>query len=225
MERDYWLSRWKTGQVGFDQDSPNTLLMDNFALLALKPKARVFVPLCGKSVDMLWLRQQGFSVLGVELSVDACQQFFERYQIPFRQRKNDRFITFCGDGITLFAGDYFDLTKDDIQPIDAIYDRAALIALPPLMREQYAQKLQDLSEMHTQILLVSISYLQEQMSGPPFSVPEDAVRTLFSHGFSIDTFYDAQITVPPHFEAKGLRELREMGFHLQRKSQTKEGTH
>src|SRR5690348_1553708 len=127
MENEFWLNRWKTDQIGWHQTDVEPQLTAHFS--HLKP-THVFVPFCGKSLDLKWLASQGHQVVGVELSKKACLSFFVENNIAYQVISRDRFARYSGGGVTLLNGDFFDLHKEDLPAIGAVYDRAALIALP-----------------------------------------------------------------------------------------------
>ena len=215
MHKEFWHNRWQKNEISFDQEQPNTLLQNYFHHLKLKPDARIFVPLCGKSVDMVWLAEQGYQVIGVELSLQACELFFKHYQIPYQETKNEKYTIFTGKNICLVAGDYFELNKEMIGTIDAIYDRAALVALPAEMRDGYVEKTLSLMQAHTQIFLITASYNQEVMQDPPFSINEAEVHRLFGEHMKIQSLHNQPAHIPSHLQARGLTEAREMVYHLQ----------
>lgn len=214
MHKEFWHNRWQKNEIGFDQDQPNTLLQKYFSHLNLQPRARIFVPLCGKSVDMLWLAEQGYQVIGVEINLQACELFFNHYQIPYQAEQEQNHTVFTSKNICLFAGDYFEITKEMIGPIDAIYDRAALVALPTEMRDSYAEKTLSLMQAHTQILLITASYNQAVMQGPPFSIDDTEVRRLFGAHLSIQSLYNEAASVPAHLQARGLTEAQDLVYCL-----------
>lgn len=214
MHKEFWHNRWQKNEIGFDQAQPNTLLKNYFHHLKLKPDARIFVPLCGKSVDMLWLAEQGYQVIGVELSLQACEFFFKHYQLPYQETKIEDYTIFTAKNIRLFAGDYFEISKEMIGSVDAIYDRAALVALPTEMRDDYVEKTLSLMQAHTQILLITAGYNQEVMQGPPFSIDDTEVRRLFGAHLNIQSLYNQPAHIPSHLQARGLTEAIEMVYQL-----------
>ena len=175
MDRDFWLARWRNNQIGFHEGTPNNLLVAHFSALGAPAGGRILVPLCGKSQDMHWLRAQGFKIVGAELSRLAVEQFFAEAGLTPRVAPAGRFERFEAGGITLFVGDIFDLTADLPGRIDAIYDRAALVALPAPMRGRYATHLIALTGAAPQ-MLVTFEYDQSRQPGPPFALPEAEVR-------------------------------------------------
>lgn len=185
MEHQFWQDRWELNQIGFHQEEINEYLSSHWQALGIRDGAPVFVPLCGKSLDMLWLREQGHAVLGIELSDKALEQFFTENQLPYTREQQGHFTRFNSDQMTLLAGDFFNLTAEDIAPIEAVYDRASLIALPPGMRPDYAQHMAKLLPEGAHILLISLEYDDGMLKGPPFCVREDEVEQLFSEAFDI----------------------------------------
>jgi thiopurine S-methyltransferase len=186
MEHQFWLERWEQNQIGFHQAEINRYLSEHWQQLGLPDGAPVFVPLCGKSLDMLWLREQGHAVLGIELSEKAVSAFFEENSIPAEVHREGSFSTYIGEGLRLLSGDFFALKPGDLEGIHAVYDRAALIALPPEMRQHYAQHMAELLPAGAHILLVTMEYPEGTLEGPPFSVEEEEVHTLFGDLFTVE---------------------------------------
>jgi thiopurine S-methyltransferase len=183
MEGTFWLERWERQEIGFHQHRVNAQLLSLWPTLGLGAGDAVFVPLCGKSGDMIWLRAQGHPVLGVELSPLAIEAFFSENGLTPQRRRQGQFDVAEADGIRIFRGDFFDLTADDLAGIRAVYDRAALIALPPDMRERYAAHMAEILPPGTRMLVVTLEYPEGEMQGPPFSVSPAAVERLYGpHG-------------------------------------------
>lgn len=184
MEHSFWHERWEANQLGFHRDSANPLLVDHLADLALGPGARVFLPLCGKTLDIGWLMEQGHAVAGAELSEIAIRDLFSDLEITPEVRTVGPFARWSAPGIDVFVGDIFDLTTEILGPVDAVYDRAALVALPPEMRTRYAAHLRSLTQ-HARQLLITFAYDQSVMDGPPFSVVPEEVRKHYEAAFDI----------------------------------------
>ncbi|MEO1916811.1 MAG: thiopurine S-methyltransferase, partial [Candidatus Thioglobus sp.] len=161
----------------------NSKLVEFITCLKLKQGDTVFVPLCGKSYDMVYLLEQGFKVIGVELSSLAIEQFFDENNLVFTINQIDQFTLYQSDNITLYCGDYFALDKSVLKSVSAVYDRAALVALAVDLRAKYAQHLYSIISNDCRVLLLTLNYPQSQISGPPFAVDEDEVVSLFSKGF------------------------------------------
>lgn len=167
MDPKFWHERWEADQIGFHQGEINSYLSHHWGELGLPPGAPVFVPLCGKSLDMLWLREQGHPVLGVELSRKAVEAFFAENAIEASVNEREGMVEFSADQLVLYCGDLFDLTPADLGAIGAVYDRAALIALPEAMRRGYAEKMAQLLRPGAHILLVTMEYGEGALEGPP----------------------------------------------------------
>jgi len=185
MEQDFWHQRWSENQIGFHQEKVNSRLIKFWPKIEADAERQVFVPLCGKSIDMLWLLKQGFQVFGVELSSIACADFFRENGLEFSTSHHRGFEVFKSQGIELWAGDFFILTAHNLQKVNGIYDRAALIALPPEMRQRYAQHLAKILPDHCRMLCITMEYEEHKMKGPPFSVPDEEFKKLFRADFSI----------------------------------------
>ncbi len=189
MDADFWLVRWGDGRTQFHQTRINSRLQKYWPGFGLAEGATVLVPLCGKSLDMLMLREQGCQVVGVELSEVAAKAFFDENQLTYEVSKNGNLQEFTGTGgaigIRLLVGDFFDVETAQTGAISAFYDRASLIALPPEMRRQYAVKMAELVPAGAKGLLISLTYDPSKMNGPPFSVPHEEIVDLFSASFEL----------------------------------------
>ncbi len=223
MDKQYWQQRWEYNEIGFNQLQPNPLMQRYFHKLKLKPGDGVFVPLCGKSIDMIWLAGQGYKVVGVELSEQACKAFFNENKICFKVTEVNGFLAYSSDQITLFAGDFFKLNKTLLDKIDAVYDRAALIALPRELRKHYSEQLSKLLDPDSKVLLITTSYEQTEMQGPPFSVNEIEVNERFKNNFDITQVYSKEVKdIPEHLKVKGLKHAIEQVYSLVKKSPQQE---
>ena len=184
MEANFWLERWQNNQIGFDQQEVNPFLINHVNKLGLVARQRVFVPLCGKTIDIVWLLQQGYQVVGVELSELAIQQLFQLLGLIPQISTVGAFKLYQAEKIDIYVGDFFELTADLLGTVDAIYDRAAFIALPEAMRLDYSRHLTAVSHTAPQ-LLVSIEYDQSIVAGPPFSIEEQEIRTHYGASYTI----------------------------------------
>lgn len=215
MEAEFWHQRWQNNQIGFHQPEINTYLKTYWQDLALKSDAHVFVPLCGKSSDLLWLAEQGYKVTGVELSQQAAEAFFEENNLSVTKQEKGEFTIFTSGEITIYAGDYFKTSNSLIGEVDAVYDRAALIALPESMRQKYVLHMQSLIKPEIPVLLVTMVYPQEQMDGPPFSVSEDEVRSLFADSGSLKKLIEVDLLEQEkRFAEKGVISLSEIIYSI-----------
>lgn len=215
MEKDFWLERWERHEIGFHQDEVNPYLRQYWQELHAANDGTVFVPLCGKSRDMLWLRKHGHPVLGVELSGIAVQAFFGENNFIPQHSASGKFDECAADGFRILCGDFFDLSKDDLAGVSAVYDRASLVALPPEMREQYARHLVSILPPATKILLITFDYPQQEMPGPPFAVSIEEVNALYRDRAEIRLL--AQLDVleqNPRFQQRGMSRLQENIFLL-----------
>lgn len=215
MQPSFWQERWQQNQIGFHQEAINLHLQQFWPKLGIAPGHGVFVPLCGKSADMLWLRAQGYTVVGVELSPLAVQAFFAENGLPVTTRTQGRFTVYEAEGICIYCGDFFDLTADALEGVGAVYDRASLIALPPDMRPAYAAHLQRLLVAGSSMLLVAFDYPQQEMQGPPFSVEACEVRALYGDHCSIELIHSADILQQEaRFRDRGVTRLQEKVYRL-----------
>ena len=217
MDPAFWHQRWQQNRIGFHQEKINSRLKKYWPQLDLAKGSRVFVPLCGKSLDMMWLLQSGYHVLGVELSAQACADFFSENELPFDETEVDHFRRFTFEGIELLAGDFFDLDAGDLKSVAAVYDRAALVALPPDMRPDYVAHLAALLPVGTPLLLISMSYDESRMQGPPFSVQDDEVQRLFAGAFDVECVgHSSGPDIVGNLGERGLETLEERVYRITR---------
>jgi thiopurine S-methyltransferase len=179
MQPEFWHKKWASNQIGFHLPDVNPYLQRFWPDLNLAAQARVLVPLCGKSLDLLWLAGRGHRVLGIELSEKAVEDFFSEQQLQPQVSEQGVFKVYRAGSIELWCGDIFALSAEDVADCSALYDRAAVIALPPPMRERYAEHLQTILPAGLKGLLITLDYDQSQIAGPPFSVDDAQVQHLF----------------------------------------------
>jgi thiopurine S-methyltransferase len=179
MQPEFWHHRWAINQINFHEPVANPLLVAHFAALDLPANARVFVPLCGKTLDIDWLLSRDYRVVGAELSAQAVTQLFERLGVEPTARGVGALECRSAAGLDVFVGDFFDLSADQLGPVDAVYDRAALIAMPAELRTRYARHVLAVSKAAPQ-LLVTMEYDQTLQNGPPFSVPAAQLPALYA---------------------------------------------
>lgn len=188
MQHEFWHQRWQENRIGFHQFTPSPLLVDYFNKLSLKTSARIFVPLSGKTLDISWLLQQGYHVVAIELSQIAVtsliEQLVEDFDIEFESSEKNNLIHYHHSQIDIFVGDFFDLNKEQLGQVDAIFDRAALIALPDNMRQTYVQHLIEISGAASQFL-ISYEYDAGSHEGPPFSVNAEEIEQLYADVYHI----------------------------------------
>lgn len=205
MNKDFWQERWQTHQLGWHRDDVNPLLIAHWPSLETAAGSRVFVPLCGKTLDMGYLVAEGYEVLGCELSSIAVDEFFTEAGVVYESAQEGRFIRHRGGSITILEGDVFDLDASLLNDVSAVYDRGALIALPPDMRRRYAELLLRALPQSARMLLLTLEYDQSRIGGPPFSVPDKEVREMYgaSHE-TVKLFTEVTEEIPPRFAEMGL---------------------
>jgi len=185
MEANFWHDRWTLNELGWHELEFNVLLTNNFHRLGLAAGSRVFVPLCGKTRDIAWLLGAGYQVAGAELSELAITQLFDELGVQPVVSASGNLKCFQAPGLDIFTGDIFELGSEMLGKIDATYDRAALVALPPAMRVRYTAHLRSLTNTAPQ-LLICFEYDQNKMAGPPHSVPAKEVWKHYSPSYRLE---------------------------------------
>ncbi|HJU07851.1 MAG TPA: thiopurine S-methyltransferase [Rhodanobacteraceae bacterium] len=220
MDADYWLQRWHEGRTGWHRDAVMPLLQKHWPALDVPRGTRVLVPLCGKTLDMPWLASQGLKVRGVELASLAIGQFFAEQKLQPQSRVSAGGTHHVAGEIEIVEADVFAIDKSLLAECGAIYDRAALIALPPPLRERYAREVYDHMPAGCRDLLITLEFPQHQMEGPPFSVEEREVHRLFGEHWDIDLMERRDILADqPMFSDQGVTALSTVVYALERRAE------
>ena len=185
MEASFWHEKWQINQIGFHLNKPNPLLLTHFDKLQLSKKSRIFLPLCGKTLDIAYLLEQGFQLIGSELSEIAIEALFADLNIKPNTTNIGSLKLYQAENIHIYVGDFFDLTDEILGHIDAVYDRAALIALPLETRSLYSKHLVEITKNAPQ-LIITLDYDQTISKGPPFSVTPAELKQHYEVHYDID---------------------------------------
>ncbi|MDP1658877.1 MAG: thiopurine S-methyltransferase [Methylotenera sp.] len=185
MDASFWHQKWEKNNIAFHENAANPLLVKHFRALSLAEGSRIFVPLCGKTRDIAWLLTHGYRIAGAELSKIAIVQLFTELGIEPKISSVGELEHYSATNIDIFVGDIFDLSGNMLGLVDAIYDRAALVALPLEMRNQYAAHLMQITNKARQ-LLICFEYDQSMMSGPPFSISNEEVNQHYVDSYELN---------------------------------------
>lgn len=216
MHEDFWQTRWSRNEIGFHLAEVNPMLQRH--LPVLQGARRLLVPLCGKSLDLRWLSEQGISVMGVELAEKAVIDFFAEQQLAPQIREQDAFRIYSAGRIEVWCGDFFALQAEHVATCDGLYDRAALIALPPAMRQRYVGHLGNILPTGCEGLLISLGYPQAQMDGPPFAVLEQEIRQLYGDDWELECLAREDVRKRSwQFLKRELEFLEESAYRIRRR--------
>lgn len=188
--QDFWVQRWARGETGWHQDAPEPRMVREFESKGSQYR-RVLVPLCGKSLDLLWLARRGLEVIGSEWSAQACREFFEEHRIPFVVQESGGVTSYRSSDpalrVQLLQGDFFSLTSEQVGSIDIVYDRAAMIALAPPLREAYVKHLQKIAKIlggqPSPLFIITIE--RPDGGGPPYSVTADEIQNHYQKTYEV----------------------------------------
>lgn len=215
MDQEEWLQSWQDGRIGFNQSQANAMLQRHWDKLQLAPGSRVLVPLAGKSIDMTWLAGQGHQIRGVELSPLAIDQFFAERGLDPAVSQSPSGQHYRAGPYEIICGDIFQLDPSMLQDCAAIYDRAAMVALPAAQRRRYAQAIYAHMPSRSRGLLLTLEYEQQNMQGPPFSVAESELPELLSPGWEWQLLErEDELLRQPHFRQRGLKALEAAAYIL-----------
>lgn len=192
MDPEFWHKKWQSNEIGFHMSEANPMLLAHFQRLQLQPGQRVFVPLCGKTLDIAWLLDQGYRVVGAELSILAIDQLFSDLGITPEVTEYEELIHYRAPNLDVFIGDIFMVSSALLGEVDAVYDRAALVALPADMRAEYTKHVVSITSTAPQ-LLITFDYDQAQLPGPPFCVNEAEVRRHYEPAYTIQLLESAAV--------------------------------
>jgi len=184
MNSEFWHEVWNKKEIGFHKDKPHKMLVNFFHELNLKEKSRIFVPLCGKTLDIGWLLSSGYSVVGVELSESAIIDLFNELNLKATITKRDHLKKFSSERIDIYCGDFFDLPSFCIDEVDAIYDRAAMVALPHEMRARYTRHLRLITH-NAPLFLITFEYPDGALKGPPFSISSKEIENHYKEKYTV----------------------------------------
>ena len=211
MDVNFWQERWETNDIGFHRPEAHPWLVTYLDRLSLKPPSRIFLPLCGKSRDIAWLLNQGFQVVGAELSQRAIEQLFGELERNYTATQLGELKHYRAENLDVLVGDFFRVSGEGLGSVAAVYDRAALVALPEAMRRRYATHLMNITQRAPQ-LLITFDYDQQRMEGPPFSVNEAEIDRHYGDFYEVTPI--VQTDVPGGL--KGKCAAIERAWHLHR---------
>jgi thiopurine S-methyltransferase len=215
MDPDFWHERWARDEIGFHKHEFNAHMTSFIGRLDLARGAHVLVPLCGKSLDLLWLHRQGYAVTGIEISRKAIESFFSENDLPFERTDFRRMSCYRYERLALWCTDFFAFDWSRIDPVDGVYDRASLVALPRGMRDDYVRILLRHLPPGAPMLLITLDYPQSEMRGPPFSVKRAEVERLYRAHRRIEEIHDEDcLAEEPRMRKKGLSRLHERVYLL-----------
>ncbi|SFL29077.1 thiopurine S-methyltransferase [Nitrosomonas aestuarii] len=184
MKASFWHQKWEQGDIAFHESEVNTLLITHCKKLNLSKGSRVFLPLCGKTRDIAWMLACGYQVVGAELSELAINKLFDDLGVVPKISGFGELTLYRAKNIDIFVGNIFDVLAESLGLVDAVYDRAALVAMPANMRDQYTSHLMNITDAAPQ-LLITYEYNQQLMDGPPFSINEEELKHYYSAAYQI----------------------------------------
>jgi thiopurine S-methyltransferase len=184
MDPNFWHQRWEKNEIAFHESKVNPSLIKYFGELSVAKKRRIFLPLCGKTLDVSWLLSKDYRVAGAELSQLAIEQLFMELGVQPETSRVGDIEQWSANNIDIFIGDIFALSKKTLGQVDAIYDRAALVALPEDLRNRYTAHLMEITGKASQ-LLICYEYDQRLMDGPPFSVSNEEVQRHYTSHYDV----------------------------------------
>jgi thiopurine S-methyltransferase len=193
MDASFWHQRWKKNEIAFHESKANPLLVKYFKELSLAKGSRIFLPLCGKTLDISWLLSHGYRVAGAELSKIAIEQLFMELGVQPNISGVGEVDQWSAKNIDIFVGDIFALSRKLLGPVDAIYDRAAFVAFPEEMRNRYTAHLTEITDKAPQ-LLICYNYDQRVMEGPPFSISNEEINRHYTGKYDLTLVASANVS-------------------------------
>ena len=215
-QRVNWHEYWsRSEKPGFHEEKVNKYLEKYLDRFRLERGAGIFVPLCGKAVDMAWLAQRGFNVTGVELSETAVRSFYDESGIDFEIEQRGPFKLFRSEHVTIYNGNFIDLTAADLTDCKMVYDRASMVAIEAENRASYCAHMLRIMPSAVPMLVIVLEYDQQVMTGPPFSVVVAEVRSYYSQQYQlIELESEELIEKEPRWRQNGLDSFRDTALML-----------
>jgi len=215
MDLEFWKQAWRDGRTAFHQGQTSPHLVRHLPLLNINENDHVLLPLCGKSLDLLYLQDLNLKVTGIEISELAIEQFQAEHPREYKQTKKGNFTVYQNEKLEIWNGDFFEFHSDITSPIHYVFDRAAMVTLPFDLRKHYAEKLCEFLNLGAKILLVTFEYPQEKVPGPPFSVNKDEVELLYKD-FKVQEIYRETITaISPKFVEAGIQQVQNVCYLIE----------
>lgn len=211
----FWNERWLNNQIGFHQLRPHPALVKYADLF--KDHQNILVPLCGKSLDMIFLKERGHHVIGVEFSEMAIQDFIKENHLTMTRTEEGPFAVFRCDGLTLYQGDFFDLSRDHLKNVTAAYDRASMVAFDPNERRRYADHLKREAQDLQKLLVVVFNY-GAVAGGPPYSVINEEIEALYADLFELKLLQEESFPLRDPLKERGATFEKEMTWEFSRQS-------
>jgi len=215
MQIEFWEERWEKNQIAFHLPGFNPYLTKYLARFDVKANDTIFIPLCGKTLDIAWLASQQFSIIGVECSDKALRSFFTENNLQVKLETLKSFNAYNSDNICLLKGDFFELDKEILKDTALVYDRASLIALPKQFRKQYVSHMNKILPENAEVFLITLEYDQTIMSGPPFSVDNKEIETLYQSKSQVTILSESDVlNSHQKFKDRGLTYLIERIYRI-----------
>jgi len=212
----FWNERWVNNQIGFHQGKPHSSLVKFIDVF--KGHKKVLVPLCGKTLDMIFLRDQGFEVIGVEFSELAILDFIKENKLSMKKSSEKHFQVYRGEGLTLYQGDFFNLTKEDLSGVTACYDRASMVAFDDQERLRYSDFLKRTAVDLKKCLVIVFNY-GPVPGGPPYSVVDEEISKLYGDAFTIHLCNEENFPLREALKDRGATFEKEKTWEFSRASE------
>ena len=159
------------------------ILMKNIKqLTAGQSNLRIFVPMCGKTPDMLWLAEQGHAITGVEINARYIKAFFREADLEYTLRSEQFTATkkvnvyeAKGKDITLYQCDIFDYNVEVSGQFDAIWDQSAI----PVVNEKGPRQLKRYTSLMQALLKPDGRHMVEVCKHGSNFVDEKMLKSLF----------------------------------------------
>ncbi len=217
MDTKFWNERWNNNQIAFHLPTVNPYITDFLSTFKLTDNAQIFIPLCGKTLDIAWFASQQYKVLGIECSDKAIDDFFNEQQLSPNVKQVTPYNHYSSTNIELLNGDFFNLNSDLLKNVSLVYDRASLVALTEDLRKKYVNLLTQLLPISADIFLITLEYEQSIMSGPPFSVSHQDVIQMYQPAYQVELLHESDVLNDYlKFKERGLTYLTESVYKISR---------
>lgn len=218
MTQELWREKWRSNDIAFHQERINPLLKAHLPRVKLNPGDRILVPLCGKSLDMGWLNQCHYRVMGVELSSVAIADYFDELGVKPQRQMQGNFTRWWHKHIQIWCGNIFDLNLLDVDRIKLIYDSAALTAFDADERQTYVDHFAKILPMRTQIMLMTTETADVQYTDSVARIDSE-VKNLYQADYRIELLHGQDsLKIDPEFPQLPARMLEEKIYLMHNRS-------
>lgn len=218
MSKNTWEDCWSVGKTFFHRSAYHPMLVEHIEkLINGRSNLVIFIPLCGKSLDIKYLYDLGHTVVGVEGAKSPIEEFFGEHNLEFTKSDcpsvNGSVYKNGDNRIRIYHGDMFDFNGKDEVKFSGVWDRGSFGAINKTDRPKYVELLTSMVTEDCQYLLNTYDYNPEQFSGPPHCFTDEEMLGYWGHKWNITRIHYEDVNNDSKRE-KGVEYFNEQVHHL-----------